>query len=104
MIESSSQSSNSFFVNDPGGIHENSPTFQRWVLAANLSTRPEGTFESINALVRGHVEEDRARIQPSLRDLVSSQPEIPTLKRRAIVAHPFGMDHLTKASSKGRSA
>ena len=61
----------------PGGMVDNSPTFQRWV-ASSEGLSPEGTAEIVLA----------PSAVPS--GLILSLALIPTLKRWAILACPFG--------------
>ena len=62
----------------PGGMTENSPTFQRWVREFRGAQVPKGRLKP------------GAIHQPSLRDLSCCGGWFPTLKRWAIVACPFG--------------
>src|SRR3989442_11744950 len=66
-----------FRQHHPGGMADNSPTFQRWD-HENREPSPEGTAEIDST-------------QPSLRDS-SFQTSNPTLKRWAIIVCPFGTD------------
>src|SRR6476620_2837101 len=61
----------------PGGTSDNSPTFQRWDLAPTRN-KSRGTADGVHS-------------QPSLRDLHPVCCGFPTLKRWAIIGHPFGM-------------
>jgi len=62
----------------PGGMADNSPTFQRWVREFRGAQVPKGRLKP------------RAVRQPSLRDLSDCGGVFPTLKRWAIVACPSG--------------
>ena len=62
----------------PGGMPENSPTFQRWVREFSGAQVPKGRLKP--GAIR----------QPSLRDLSDCGGRFPTLKRWAIVACPSG--------------
>ena len=62
----------------PGGMAENSPTFQRWVREFRGAPVPKGRLKPY------------AIRQPSLRDLSDCGGGFPTLKRWAIVACPSG--------------
>src|ERR1035437_9396191 len=62
----------------PGGMTENSPTFQRWVREFRGAQVPKGRLKSC------------AIRQPSLRDLSCCGRWFPTLKRWAIIACPSG--------------
>ncbi len=65
-------------VPHPGGMAENSPTFQRWVGEFSGAQVPKGRLKP--GAIR----------QPSLRDLWDCGGGFPTLKRWAIVACPSG--------------
>src|ERR1035437_5469652 len=62
----------------PGGMTENSPTFQRWVREFRDAQVPKGRLKPC------------ATRQPSLRDLSCCGRWFPTLKRWAISACPSG--------------
>jgi len=62
----------------PGGIAENSPTFQRWGREFRRPQVPQGRLKPC------------AIRQPSLRDLLHCGRGFPTLKRGAILACPSG--------------
>src|SRR5664280_1058093 len=62
----------------PGGMAENSPTFQRWVREFRGAQVPKGRLKP------------GAIHQPSLRDLSCCGRWFPTLKRWAIIACPSG--------------
>ena len=62
----------------PGGMVDNSPTFQRWVREFSGGQVPKGRLKP------------SANRQPSLRDLWDCGGGFPTLKRWAIVACPSG--------------
>jgi hypothetical protein len=62
----------------PGGMTENSPTFQRWVREFRGAQVPKGRLKPC------------AIRQPSLRDLSCCGRWFPTLKRWAIIACPSG--------------
>src|SRR5438445_7717214 len=69
----------------PGGMVDNSPTFQCWD-HENRQPSPEGTDDNLLSQVQQKVVS-----QPSLRDS-SSQTSNPTLKRWAIIVCPSGTD------------
>jgi len=62
----------------PGGMAENSPTFQRWGREFRGAQVPKGRLEPC------------AIRQPSLRDLLNHGRWFPTLKRWAIIGCPSG--------------
>ena len=62
----------------PGGMADNSPTFQRWGCAFRGAQVPKGRLKS------------GALRQPSLRDLWDCGGGFPTLKRWAIIVCPSG--------------
>src|ERR1019366_9192117 len=62
----------------PGGMTENSPTFQRWVREFRGAQVPKGRLKP------------GAIHQPSLRDLSGYGRWFPTLKRWAIIGCPSG--------------
>jgi len=62
----------------PGGMADNSPTFQRWGREPSWAQVPKGRLKP------------RAIRQPSLRDLYDCGGGFPTLKRWAIIACPSG--------------
>ena len=62
----------------PGGMADNSPTFQRWVREFRGAQVPKGRLKPC------------AIRQPSLRDLSHRGRWFPTLKRWAIIACPSG--------------
>src|SRR5439155_25575751 len=61
----------------PGGMADNSPTFQRWEPDHRSVRVPKGRL-------------NYAHSQPSLRDLLPDGRQFPTLKRWAIIASPSG--------------
>src|SRR5258707_1248389 len=61
----------------PGGMADNSPTFQRWEHDRQWVRVPKGRL-------------NYAPGQPSLRDLLPNGRQFPTLKRWAIIASPSG--------------
>src|ERR1035437_9213690 len=67
-----------FDLSHPGGMAENSPTFQRWGREFRWAQVPKGRLKPC------------AIRQPSLRDLSDFGGGFPTLKRWAIVACPSG--------------
>src|SRR6266446_6091833 len=63
----------------PGGMPENSPTFQRWVIQVRNLLSPEGTAEL-----------RRPASRPFGTNSISAAFRSPTLKRWAMIACPSG--------------
>lgn len=81
----------------PEGMTDNSPTLQRWVTRSESAQVPKGRPNSCASSPQS----DRGSTVPSGH--LASVGSNPTLKRRAILGHPFGIIFPSRAFAPGLS-